>query len=193
MNIESTIKRSCWLAALHYGGPVYLLTQQDRRTIENDYARTIDIASLPIQSFKTASRDSYWSYYGGRPEFSIVLAQKLFEALNNGATIDWDKTQPVKDDTETAFNGTYGDDTNVPIVTGTLVLNDGQQFPWIANLNTNLTGMKDVLEFIYKWENKSDEEIIENLKNKLDIARKNKNNMNYVLSEFDKYCKYNYD
>jgi len=165
--IEHTIKRSCWIAALMYGGPVYPLSRIDYRDYDRSYGKNkIDIFTLQLRDFNDADRDSYWSYYGGRPKFYPELVRKLMNDLDSG--INWSLTENIKDDEESEFNGSYSPERYVPVVKGKLIMNNGNSYHWIANLNVNLTGIYEVLKFMKQWENLSDEEVIERLKIKLE-------------------------
>ena len=172
MNISQTIKRTCWFAALMHGGPVYLMDWSDYRDwvhSRNPYGKTKEksIFDYEMTTFREADRDSYWSYYGSGPEFSVDLAKKLLADIDAG--IDWDAMKEIEDDEESVFNGTFATDhPSVPIVKGVLILKNGSKYPWVANLNINLSGLAKVLAFMKEWENKTDEEITEALKMKLE-------------------------
>ncbi len=172
-DIANEIRRSVWLAALFYGGPVYPISYHDWSEFKSSKKSSKNIFDYKMSSFEESySRDTWWQYYGGRANYSRELVKRFLDDIENEVEIDWNNTSNPKDYTESEFNGTFNDSTEIPLVLGYLHMKNGNVYPWVANLNINLSGIYKVLEFIKKWENKTDTEVLEMVKSKFEKALK---------------------
>lgn len=72
---------------------------------------------------------SEWNYYGCSYVSSDKKASRCNQLMGT-VGIDWSKTKPVDQDREYRFVGTYVDADPVPVLTGTLVLNNGEKYNW---------------------------------------------------------------
>jgi len=72
-------------------------------------------------------RDEAWNYYSGSYTFSeSIKAKALSDIKEHG--VDWDSTNPVQDDTEYEFDGTDSPSEIIPVLRGTLVINNGNGY-----------------------------------------------------------------
>jgi hypothetical protein len=85
-----------------------------------------------------------WSYYGSMYEVMPVKTKNCSKLIKE-VGVDWDKTRPVRDDTETGFAGTFADHGDeVKTMSGTLILKDGSEWKWGA---TNVDA-RDIFRFV---------------------------------------------
>ena len=189
MDVDKTVTRATWLAAFLCGGPVLLLSDDDQYEYEKSFRRhEPSLAVDPLQfkileEFPEWGHDEWWDGYGGYGKFSRELCTRLHEDISQGVTIDWEKTKELTEDSQSKFVGTYQDSKNIPIMRGVLYLSNGNYYPWVSNLNINLSGLKAVLNFISKWEKKTDVEVLEKLKEKLEEALTGRH-LEYTLSRW---------
>ena len=180
--IDKSITRAMWLAVLSVGSPVYPLGYLDYQEYTHSlhpYGRgkkkvePKEITDFSICDFhQYPENKSYWSYYGGYPQASEIMAQKFIEDIPIG--IDWEATQEPKDDVEHEFNSSFDPSTEIPVMQGVLVMNNGNKYPWIANFETDMQNLRSLLSFIKEWESKTDEEILELVKERINRSLENK-------------------
>lgn len=166
MSIIQEIKRSVWLAALMTGGPV-LLSKSRYELVE-------------CYDFNEADEGSWWGRFSDYPEISPELGKKLRDEIKKEkAKIDWDATEEMKDETVSIFNGTFADNTSLPVMVGILVLTNGSKYPWVCNFDCDFNHLKDVLELIKTWESKTDNQVLNDLCDKIDSALIKHKNLGY--------------
>ena len=72
-----------------------------------------------------------WSFYGGcfgsYDDDQEGNTRKLLKEIRNHG-IDWKKTKPVREDTESSFTDTFHDPEYVSVLKGTLYLNNGKKY-----------------------------------------------------------------
>lgn len=165
------VKRAVWISALMKGVPVYPLNYSTYRTYEVYLRQTKKKDRKPIYDYalptdiQGALRESWWSYYGGKPMPCSECVERFIADINGGAKIDWDKMEEMREDAESEFSGTFDDVRKIPIVCGVLKMTNGNNYTWVANYEGNLSGIRSILEQIAMRESKSDEEIL------LEVAR----------------------
>lgn len=161
--IIKSAKRAVWLAALNRGGPVHPLTYSD--ITKSRYGTPKEKSSIKMcLDFDKAHCESWWNDCSGDAEYSRNDIKRFINSIDSG--INWSITEEMKDNMGYKFNGTDQEGNDIPVVIGVLYTNDGEAFPWVANFDTNLTGLKDLLAFIAEWENQSDELVLKHIKEK---------------------------
>jgi hypothetical protein len=74
-----------------------------------------------------------WSFYGCGFNNDRKATEKAHREIKQ-VGIDWKKTQPVYEDTEQSFAGTFADACDfTTVIAGTLVLNNGNRYTWGAD------------------------------------------------------------
>lgn len=168
------------MAALHKGGPVYLMDEDTWDEYEkqlhahwhNGTAKP-KITSFPVSIDLTnfdeyGSKDSWWPSYHCSPSYSRELATQFYNDLEAGVEIDWEATTELLDHSVSVFNGTFAENSDVPLMVGILVMKNGNKYPWVTDLKIKMDRLKDILEFIDKWKDKDEAELRKELQRKFE-------------------------
>lgn len=160
-------ERKEWMASLMYGCPVHPMSWEDSIKFR-DSQNSKRASKCEVVDFKDAMDESWWNFYGGRPNVSNHLCRTLWDDINNGASIDWSKMKAMDVSYEQEFGGTDEEPTTIKILRGVLFLSNGNKYPWIAHCDR----VQIVCEVIESW---VEEEVLKKVFNKI------KKNENYSM------------
>ena len=71
--------------------------------------------------------------------------------------VDWKKTKTLRDDHESAFNGTFDDATTVKTMYGTLILKDGTEIPMGQDFSDMEGDVRDIIRIALEYGDKLDD------------------------------------
>ena len=146
-DINASIKRTIWLAALLSGCPVKV---SDKVDLSEKNTR-IDFGY----------NDTWWNYYSGCTLADLSLVDEI---IDGDLQIDWEATSDLLEDSESEFIGTLNPSNEIPILKGILRTKSGAQYPWVSNFKTDFQNLRNLLAILKEYEVKTDEEVIEKLK-----------------------------